>query len=487
MPVVHRRGSNVGRLLRYLFGPGKAKEHVNPRLVAAWEGAGDLAAMQPSLGPNDKPDVRRLVDLLEQPMRAGRRHPTKWVWHCSVRNHRSDRILSDQQWTHIAEEIMNAVGLAPYGDLTAVRWLAVRHDDEGIHLVATLVRQDGRTAWGWNDYAKAQAAARDLEVRYNLYRVGAAGPVDRTAHRYPTAPELNKTARKGYREVPRDRLRKEVRAAAAAATSEADFFDRLRAAGVLVKLRESSINPGETTGYAVGLPDHRNAAGQSVWYGGGRLAPDLTLPKLRHRWSADPSDATVPPNEQTSTNRSGPASRVETFRQAAETARHAAEDLKRLAAAGQHGRASAVAQAAADVLTSAARAVEGRSGGPLTDAAQAFDRAARLRNGAPAPRYRKADHLRAMARLIAVVGRLSSDRDFAAVLFMIHHMVALAEHLADLRETQQRLHQARDARRAAQQLRGFTRTSRSSGPVPLPRFTASSSPATSPSSPRYGG
>ncbi|MFD0900190.1 DUF6879 family protein [Actinomadura sediminis] len=34
------------------------------------------------------------------------------------------------------------------------------------------------------------------------------------------------------------------------------------------------------------LPHHTNQEGQPVWFSGGRLAANLTLPKLRHRWSA---------------------------------------------------------------------------------------------------------------------------------------------------------------------------------------------------------
>ncbi len=64
---------------------------------------------------------------------------------------------------------MAGVGLAPDGDLRAVRWLGIRHGDDHVHLVATLVRQDGRTVWGGNDYRLAQAAARELEHRYGLH------------------------------------------------------------------------------------------------------------------------------------------------------------------------------------------------------------------------------------------------------------------------------------------------------------------------------
>jgi hypothetical protein len=67
---------------------------------------------------------------------------------------------------------MAGIGLAPHDDLGAVRWVGIRHGDDHVHLVATLVRQDGRTVWAWNDYRSAQAAARDLEDRYGLHRVG---------------------------------------------------------------------------------------------------------------------------------------------------------------------------------------------------------------------------------------------------------------------------------------------------------------------------
>jgi hypothetical protein len=56
---------------------------------------------------------------------------------------------------------------------------------------------------------------------------------------------------------------------------------------VLVRRRYSTTRPGDVTGYAVSLPGHVAKDGQPVWYGGGKLAPDLTLPKLRARW-ADP-------------------------------------------------------------------------------------------------------------------------------------------------------------------------------------------------------
>jgi hypothetical protein len=60
-----------------------------------------------------------------------------------------------------------------------------------------------------------------------------------------------------------------------------------------------------------------------------------------------------------------------------------------------------------------------------------------------------------MARLVAVMGRLTTDNDTTAALWLVYHLAALADHLADLRQTQERLHQARDARHAATILRGL--------------------------------
>jgi hypothetical protein len=53
---------------------------------------------------------------------------------------------------------------------------------------------------------------------------------------------------------------------------------------VLLRLRYSDRNPGEVTGYAVALPGNTASDEEPVWYGGGKLAPDLTVPKLRRRW-----------------------------------------------------------------------------------------------------------------------------------------------------------------------------------------------------------
>src|SRR5947209_4477171 len=62
IPAVHPRGAKVGGLLRYLFGPGRREEHVNARVVAAWDGAGPLSALQPPQRAGGWHDVRALTE-----------------------------------------------------------------------------------------------------------------------------------------------------------------------------------------------------------------------------------------------------------------------------------------------------------------------------------------------------------------------------------------------------------------------------------------
>lgn len=479
IPAVHRRGTNVARLLGYLFGAGRREEHENPHLVAAWTGAGPLANLEPPISGTGRPDVRRLADVLNQPVQAGLKPPPWTVWHTSIRTHPSDRTLSDEQWGHIATEVMNAVGLARHGDVRAVRWLAVRHADDHIHLVATLVRQDRRTAWGWQDKLSTQSICRELEERYGLYRVA---PPGQGSRRWPTPAEWNKTTRlttgpatittaaaartsslRGSSVAPREQLRRQVRRVAAAATSETDFFTRLEHAGVKVRLRYSARRPGEVTGYAVGVDGHVTAEGATVWYGGGKLAADLTLPKLRTRWdsSAAPPEAGGGEPARTAGLSFPPAG---VYRRAEKVVRDAAAALR---ATRNPAQAAGIAQAAADLLTTAAHRWEGGRAGLLSEAAELFDRVVHDQRVHTAGRSVHAARLRGMARLIALTAATGGDNRTAAVLFVT--MAGFVDAMADLRQAQQRLHQVQTARDAAQRLRNWT-------PPPAAAVTAPAAP-----------
>ena len=274
------RGTNARGLLYYLYGPGKVNEHTDPHLVA---GFSDPAELEPGRRPGGSPDLRRLAGLLAQPLAAlGGRCYDKPVWHCAVRAAPEDRMLSDAEWAQVAAGIMHRVGLAPEDDELGVRWVAVRHAPDHIHIVATLARQDGSKPSTWNDFYRVREACLEAERRFGLRRTA---PADRTAARRATRAETEQAARRGWGEMPRAALRREVCTAAAGAGTEQEFFTRLQQAGALVRLRYSTTNPSEVTGYAVGLARHTAKDGGVIWYGGGKLAADLTLPKLRARWN----------------------------------------------------------------------------------------------------------------------------------------------------------------------------------------------------------
>jgi hypothetical protein len=273
------RGTRAGRLLYYLYGPGKANEHTDPHLIA---GFGDPAELEPDRHPGGSRDLRRLSELLAQPLAAlagpGFEKP---VWHCAVRAAPEDRLLSDAEWAQVAAGVMDRTGLAPFGDDRGVRWVAVRHAADHVHLAA-LARQDGARPKIWNDFYRVREACQAAEARFGLQ---ATAPADRTAARRPARAETEQAARRGWPEPPRVTLRREVSVAAAGASSEQEFFARLAEAGVAVRRRYSATSSGEVTGYAVGLPRHTAKDGGIVWFGGGKLAADLTLPKLRRRWT----------------------------------------------------------------------------------------------------------------------------------------------------------------------------------------------------------
>jgi hypothetical protein len=161
------RGTNASGLLRYLYGPGRANEHTDPHLVAGFSDPEDL---EPERRPGGSPDLRRLAGLLAQPVAAlACQSCEKPVWHCSVRAAPQDRVLSDGERAQVAAGIMRRTGQSPEGDDLGVRWVAVRHALDHIHIVATLARQDSTKPSTWNDFYRVREACQEAEHRFGLH------------------------------------------------------------------------------------------------------------------------------------------------------------------------------------------------------------------------------------------------------------------------------------------------------------------------------
>jgi hypothetical protein len=432
------RGERPAGLIYYLYGPGRHEEHTDPHIVAGWRHPAEL---EPPLRPGGRRDFRELNGLLQQTLAAaGPRVPARPVWHCVARAAPGDRMLSDDEWARVAGEIMHRTGLAPRQEQdNAVRWVAIRHAGDHIHIVATLARQDGRRARWPNDYYRVREACRAAEEEFGLRRTA---PGDRTAASRPTRAETEKARRRGWHEAPRVTLRREVSTAAAAAASEQDFFTRLRQAGVQVRPRFSTRDPGQITGYSVALPGDTTSAGEPVWYGGGKLAADLTLPKLRQRWASAPGTS-MAPDAQLS-----PAERAAIWDHAARTAGDAAAQIRQLTAAGDPVAAADAAWAAGDTLHVAAAVVGSRV---IRQAAAAYDRAARAPYGRIPRPTRTGNSLRRTARLLSAAALIGHDRTLAQVA-LITRLAALTDAVADFRQAQKYAAQAFAARQAAEHL-----------------------------------
>jgi hypothetical protein len=418
------------------------------------------------------------------------------------------------------------------------------HAADHVHLVATLARQDDSRPRIWNDFYRVREACQDAEKQLGLRPTA---PADRTAARRPSRAETEQSARRGWDEPGRVRLRREVCTAAAAARSENGFFTRLAGAGVSVRKRYSTTSPGEVTGYAVGLPSHTARDGGIVWYGGGKLAADLTLPRLRRRWPgpgqeegtfgatdlSDPAaravlrsmvtgaarqahdeagffaglreagvlvrlrfsqanpgqvtgysvgllghrgpdgapvwfgggrlaaDLTLPRLRRrwrvprNSAERSGAfrftvPERNAIFEHAARQAGIAAEHI-RLAAQRDPAAAADAAWATADVLHIAARALRSPD---LRRTADSYDRAARERYGRVPRATRQGSQLRATARMLSLAGQVTNDSTLAAAA-LIANLAALAIAVTEMRAAQQLAAQATAARVTAEHLRAI--------------------------------
>ncbi|MFE4609150.1 relaxase/mobilization nuclease domain-containing protein [Streptomyces niveus] len=288
-------GANTRGLLAYLYGPGRHDEHLDPHVAAGF-------AMLGMPDPGRKPDdtLTQLARHLDEPVRLRNsefgRKVTDHVWHCPVRAAPEDRHLSDAEWADIAQRIVEAAGIAPPGDDLACRWIAVRHAGDHIHILATTVREDGRRPKLHDSGIRVGDACRQIESDYGLRQLNKG---DRTAGRRPTQAEMHKAERLGWEQTSRDWLQDRIRAAIPHVGSAEELLAYLEADGIAVKPRRGPS--GDLLGYSAARPGDLNKDGEQIFHSGGKIAPDLTLPKLKARLE------TTEPEEHPTARRERPA------------------------------------------------------------------------------------------------------------------------------------------------------------------------------------
>ncbi|MCT2085630.1 relaxase/mobilization nuclease domain-containing protein [Microbacterium enclense] len=313
------RGTRVVGLMTYLVGEGRANEHTEQHLVAgdhaimARHGYAvlDAAAAREIGVALDTPRLAYGVEVtrqvrIEDPQ-TGELHTERVaadVWHCSLSLRADEGQLSDEQWGTIAQQFVDRMGFTEESGKAPCRWVAVRHGlskngNDHVHIAVSLVREDGTKATTHNDFKRAQEVCRELEREHGLM------PLESRelgmGERGVKPGERARADRQGSVEVDAHRLERTVRAAAIASVDEGEFVRRLRRGGVLIRPRFAAGRDDVVAGYSVAL----RPAGEDrpVWFGGGRLARDLTLPRLREGWPDSPQSAQAAVDEWRATSK----------------------------------------------------------------------------------------------------------------------------------------------------------------------------------------
>ncbi|MDH6709164.1 hypothetical protein P3T27_005910 [Kitasatospora sp. MAA19] len=148
-----QRATTTAALIPALYGLDEPHGRLRPRLIGA-----DYRGADKQLPLFGDPQEVLGGGVLDAPaLRIGARAPEYPVWMCSVRSDPRHPDLSDAQWADVARRLVAATGLAPAGDPHGCRWAAIRNGDRSVHVVATVVREDGYIHGTYRDPFHVQA------------------------------------------------------------------------------------------------------------------------------------------------------------------------------------------------------------------------------------------------------------------------------------------------------------------------------------------
>ncbi|MER5326316.1 hypothetical protein [Streptosporangium roseum] len=188
----------------------------------------------------------------------------------------------------------------------------------------------------------------------------------------------------------RQRIARLVRSCALVSADEAEFVRRARRSGLSVRPRYGKHGQ-EVVGYSVALrgreadgPDGQKTAAKQVWFGGGRLAADLSLPRLRGYWPAPTAQSSAKALAQWSRGAdvAGPKEAPEQVVYEGAVWRQAVARVEDVTAQLGQGAPqdaalwSSAARYAAALMAGLSARLEGESPGPITATAGLLARAA---------------------------------------------------------------------------------------------------------------
>jgi hypothetical protein len=412
------RGASGRGLIRYLFGPGRANEHTGQRVITLGVALGGDALAGGGLSSQEIADLGSGLDEAHEAF--GTDPKGGYLYHLSLSLPAGDRQLTDDQWTEIAQETIEVLGFEGHA-VEPAAWVAVGHGtsangNEHIHIAASLIRVDGSQVDIWQDRRTLSKALAQIERAYGLTVVE--GREGRGVPGLSRA-ELERTAREQRAEPSRITLARIVREAAVASKDEAEFVRRLRGSGALVRPRFETGGKEAVVGYSVAL---RTGDGDKpVWFGGGKLAKDLTLPNLRQVWEQSAEDRKTAVVEWCATKstllgREAVLGYPEDWQRAAVGVERSVERLKAVPVSDLAAWRGA-AREAAGVFSAWSRRFEGDSPGPMADAAEALGRSAQSRPEDPPPSRAAVRDFRGIAAIVAQ-SKLGNDSPIAWAMLL---------------------------------------------------------------------
>jgi hypothetical protein len=402
-------GSSGRRLVRYLFGPGKANEHTDQRVITSGLVMGGEALAGGNLSHRQITDLGAGLDEAHE--LYGTDPKGGHILHLSLSLPPDDRHLSDDQWGEIANKAMTALGCES-DSVEPAAWVAVGHGtsangNEHVHIAASLVRIDGSRVNTWQSKKVLSRVCAEIETSCDLTVVEG-----REGRGMPglSRAELERTAREQRVEPPRIALGRMVREASVVSRDEAEFVGRLRGIGVLVCPRFETGGQDAVVGYSVAL---RTQDGETpIWFGGGKLAKDLTLPSLRQFWEQSAGDRTAAVVEWGSAKPVAPGRQAilgdpDDWMRALASVERSVERL-RAVPASDLAAWRGVARETAGVFAAWSRRFEGDSPGPMAEVADTLARSAQNRPDDPVPDRAAVRDFRGVA---AIAARSAVDKN----------------------------------------------------------------------------
>lgn len=313
---VSGRGTDMGGLMRYLYGPGESDEHTNQHMIA---GSPEVRfAFSGRLSRSEATKLGRVLEsswreqMAEANMLAGigaggvSRASLRRTDHeatpegvpDSTKEHVYHLIVSlppgknwtDEQFATVAGEYVKRLGFNDgEEDDLGCRWWAVRHGqsrngNEHVHIAVNLIREDGRRARvPDHDFRRVQEIRVELE-RELEFVAPLHDAVRGRAQSLPayTMGEQKRTQIAGALAPDRVLLQQHLRAAFVGSETEAEWIERaVDAPGVELSVTRWKEGGRETaTGYSARI-------GEGRWFKASELSPDLTLGRMRSAWDAN--------------------------------------------------------------------------------------------------------------------------------------------------------------------------------------------------------